>query len=69
MTSVWRDGERTANGFLLVEYDIPQGCLASYYPESNGLVPLDSYAERARTPTSKSIPVRLSRCAAPSDAG
>ncbi|HTA65549.1 MAG TPA: FdhF/YdeP family oxidoreductase, partial [Xanthomonadaceae bacterium] len=68
ITSVWHDGERTATGFLLVEYDIPSGCLASYYPETNGLVPLDSYAERARTPTSKSIPVRLDRCAAPSDA-
>ena len=65
--SVWHDGERTATGFLLVEYDIPPGCLASYYPETNGLVPLDSYAERARTPTSKSIAVRLSRCAAPGD--
>ena len=68
ITSVWHDGERSANGFLLVEYDIPPGCLASYYPETNGLVPLDSHAERARTPTSKSIAVRLSRCAAPSDA-
>ncbi len=66
--SVWHDGERTAAGFLLVEYDIPPGCLASYYPEANGLVPLDSYAERARTPTSKCIAVRLSRCAAPGDA-
>jgi len=69
ITSVWHDGERSAKGFLLVEYDIPPGCLASYYPETNGLVPLDSYAERARTPTSKSIPVRLSRCAARGDAG
>ncbi len=68
ITSIWHDGERTASGFLLVEYDIPSGCLASYYPETNGLVPLDSYAERARTPTSKCIPVRLSRCAAPDDA-
>ena len=46
-------------GFTLVEYDIPRGCLASYFPETNALVPLDSVAERAGTPTSKSIPVRL----------
>jgi molybdopterin-dependent oxidoreductase alpha subunit len=63
ITSVWHDGDRVARGFLLVEYDIPPGCLASYFPETNELVPLDSYAERARTPTSKSIPVRLSRSA------
>ncbi|MFP7722722.1 FdhF/YdeP family oxidoreductase [Lysobacter sp. A3-1-A15] len=65
ITSVWHDGERTVRGFLLVAYDIPRGCLASYFPETNPLVPLDSHAERARTPTSKSIPVRLARAGAP----
>jgi molybdopterin-dependent oxidoreductase alpha subunit len=68
ITSVWNgDGgvqERTVHGFRLVAYDIPPGCLASYFPETNPLVPLDSYAERARTPASKSIPVRLSRSTA-----
>ncbi|WP_035059165.1 FdhF/YdeP family oxidoreductase [Andreprevotia chitinilytica] len=59
LTSVWHDGERVAQRFLLVEYDIPEGCLASYYPETNGLVPLDSFADRARTPASKSVPVVL----------
>jgi molybdopterin-dependent oxidoreductase alpha subunit len=64
MTSRWSDGERTAARFLLVEYDIPRDCLASYFPETNALVPLQSHADRARTPTSKSIPVRLTRSAA-----
>lgn len=59
LISVWHDGERVAKRFLLVEYDIPPGCLAAYYPETNPLVPLDSVAERAGTPASKSIPVRL----------
>ncbi|MGY3266034.1 FdhF/YdeP family oxidoreductase [Lysobacter sp. HA35] len=59
ITSVWDDGERTVRGFTLVEYDIPDGCLASYFPETNPLVPLGSVAERAGTPTSKSIDVRL----------
>lgn len=64
MTSVWDDDvERRAEGFLLVEYDIPRGCLGSYYPETNSLVPLESYAIKARTPTSKSIPVLLERSA------
>ncbi|MGO4223364.1 FdhF/YdeP family oxidoreductase [Lysobacter sp. TAF61] len=61
ITSVWADGERTVTAFRLVEYDIPEGCLASYFPETNALVPLDHHAERARTPASKSIPVRLGR--------
>ncbi|MGH8105878.1 MAG: molybdopterin dinucleotide binding domain-containing protein, partial [Arenimonas sp.] len=60
ITSVWHDGERCVKGFTLVEYTIPDGCLASYFPETNPLVPLDSVSERAGTPTSKSIPVRLS---------
>lgn len=63
ITSVWRDGERTVRDFRLVEYDIPPGCLAGYFPETNPLVPLEHHAERARTPASKAIPVRLSRSA------
>src|SRR5580698_4943873 len=54
MTSVWDDGiERRADGFMLVEYDIPRGCLGAYYPETNPLVPLDSFAIGAGTPASK----------------
>jgi anaerobic selenocysteine-containing dehydrogenase len=53
--------QRRAERFLLVAYDIPRGCLASYYPETNPLVPLQSFSLGARTPTSKSIPVVLSR--------
>jgi len=58
--SLHRDGmRRVIRGFVLAAYDIPRGCVAAYYPETNPLVPLDSYAERARTPTSKAIPVVL----------
>ncbi|HTH60775.1 MAG TPA: FdhF/YdeP family oxidoreductase [Paraburkholderia sp.] len=60
ITSVWDDGvERRVEDFLLVEYDIPRGCLGAYYPETNPLVPLSSIADGAGTPTSKSIPVLL----------
>ena len=61
--SAWHDGERRVSGFTLVEYDIPRGNLASYFPETNPLVPLDSVADRAGTPTSKAIAVRLTRSA------
>ena len=61
IASVWDDGvERRVEDFLLVEYDIPRGCLGAYYPETNPLVPLASVADGAGTPTSKSIPVLLS---------
>jgi len=66
MTTVWEDGiERRADSFLLVEYDIPRGCIGAYYPETNPLVPLTSVGDVCNTPTSKSIPVLLHRAVAP----
>lgn len=53
------DIERVAPRFKLVDHDIPSGCLAAYYPETNVLVPLSSHALEARTPTSKAVAVRL----------
>lgn len=50
---------RQAKRFKIVPYDIPEGCAAAYFPETNGLVPVDSYAIGSRTPTSKNIPVTL----------
>lgn len=44
----------------IVSYDIPRKCLASYFPEANVLIPLDSLDMRSRTPTSKSIVVKIS---------
>jgi len=58
--SLHHDGvRRIVHGFVLAPHDIPPGCLAAYYPETNPLVPLDSFAIDARTPTSKAIPVVL----------
>jgi molybdopterin-dependent oxidoreductase alpha subunit len=62
LRSLGEDGvQREAKRFMLVEYNIPRGCMAAYFPETNGLVPLASFADFARTPTSKSIPVVVSR--------
>ncbi|OZB51491.1 MAG: hypothetical protein B7X42_03565, partial [Thiomonas sp. 14-66-4] len=62
VSTAWGDGiERCIRGFMLVEYDIPPGCLGAYYPETNPLVPLDSAADRCGTPAYKSIPVLLER--------
>lgn len=58
--TVWDDGQsRSARGFRTVAYDIPRGCIAAYYPETNPLVPLDSVALGAGTPTSKCVPVLM----------
>jgi formate dehydrogenase major subunit len=53
------DGERRAPGFRVVAYPTARGCAASYFPETNVLVPLDAVAADSNTPASKSIVVRL----------
>jgi molybdopterin-dependent oxidoreductase alpha subunit len=63
LVSVWRDEERRAKAFRVVAYDAPRGCAATYFPEANVLVPLDSTAEISNTPTSKSTVIRLERSA------
>ncbi|HYQ05326.1 MAG TPA: FdhF/YdeP family oxidoreductase [Polyangiaceae bacterium] len=53
------DESRKAERFKLVAYDIPLGCVAAYYPETNVLVPLQNVADRSNQPAFKSIPIRL----------
>lgn len=60
----WKDGvERRASGFRVVHYPTARGCAASYYPETNVLVPLDATADTSNTPASKSVVVRLEQSA------
>ena len=62
ITSLWNDGRtRQIKQFMLVAYDIPQGQAAAYYPETNPLVPLESYGDGTFTPTSKFIAIKLSK--------
>lgn len=64
ITSLWHDGKsRRVTQFMLVAYDIPQGQAAAYYPETNPLVPLESYGEGTYTPTSKFIAITLKKSA------
>ncbi|MDO7171213.1 FdhF/YdeP family oxidoreductase [Mariniflexile sp. AS56] len=46
---------REAHQFKVVGYEIPRNCCATYFPETNVLVPLDSFAHTAKTPASKSV--------------
>jgi len=65
LVSLWEDGrERRVSGFRLVAYDVPQGQAAAYYPETNPLVPLESYGEGTYTPTSKFIAIRVEKAKA-----
>jgi anaerobic selenocysteine-containing dehydrogenase len=53
--------QRVANKFIALAYPIPQGCCATYFPETNVLVPIDSVADYSGTPTSKLIIVKVKK--------
>jgi molybdopterin-dependent oxidoreductase alpha subunit len=59
LTSEFNGVQREANRFLVIPYDIPRGNIATYFPEANTLIPIDSYADKSHTPTSKSVVVKL----------
>jgi len=50
---------RDSELWRVVQYDIPRGNVATYFPEANSLIPLGSVAEGSNTPTSKSICVSV----------
>jgi len=50
---------RRVDGLTLVDYPLPRGAVAGYYPELNPLLPLDHFDEISGTPAAKSIPVRI----------
>jgi molybdopterin-dependent oxidoreductase alpha subunit len=56
---------RRAPRFMVAPYPIPPGCAATYFPETNVLVPVDSVAEVSNTPTSKSVRIRVEPVADP----
>jgi molybdopterin-dependent oxidoreductase alpha subunit len=69
LTGYFQGEFRVAPRFLIVEYDIPEGCCATYFPETNVLVPLDSTAEGSNTPTSKYVVITVARHLATPAAG
>ena len=59
LTSHFRGVERHAPTFMVAPYPIPRGCAATYFPETNSLVPIDSVAEVSNTPTSKFVVITV----------
>lgn len=57
LTSIYNGQERIARNFQIVPFNIAKGCCATYFPEANVLVPIDSVAEKSNTPASKFIEV------------
>jgi molybdopterin-dependent oxidoreductase alpha subunit len=61
ITSHHEGTTRSMQGFTLVPFDIPLGCVATYYPETNPLIPVRHVATGSNTPAYKSVVVSLSR--------
>lgn len=59
LTSHFNGQKRYAKKFMVAPYSIPRRCAATYFPEGNVLVPLDSVADKSGTPTSKSVPITI----------
>ena len=59
LVSHFEDEERSARRFVVVPYDIPRGCAATYFPEANVLVPVGHVAEKSNTPASKSVIISI----------
>jgi molybdopterin-dependent oxidoreductase alpha subunit len=60
LESAFEDGvRREKRGLRVVAYDIPEGCVAGYYPELNRLIPLEHHAEESKVPAAKAVPVRI----------
>jgi molybdopterin-dependent oxidoreductase alpha subunit len=53
--------ERVANNFVVVAYPIPEKCCATYFPETNVLVPVSSVAEKSNTPCSKQVVIKVKK--------
>ncbi|MFY9560555.1 MAG: FdhF/YdeP family oxidoreductase [Terriglobales bacterium] len=59
LTSHYRGEKRTVRAFRAIPYDLPRGNAATYFPESNPLVPLGQRARGSMTPASKSVIVSI----------
>lgn len=61
LTSSYDGTVRKADDFLVVPYDIPGRCVATYFPEANPLVPYNHFAKGSQTPISKSVVIKIKK--------
>ncbi|WP_339663081.1 FdhF/YdeP family oxidoreductase [uncultured Polaribacter sp.] len=61
LTSHFNNEKREAKGFLAIPYHIPKQCTATYFPEANVLVPLQSKATISNTPASKTVIISIKK--------
>ncbi len=51
--------DRRVRGLKVIPFDLPDGCIAGYYPELNPLVPIGWHDIESKTPAAKAVPVRI----------
>lgn len=56
--------DRAVRGLTVVSYDIPSGCCAAYYPETQPLIALEHCDPQCLTPSYKSVPVKITSAVA-----
>jgi molybdopterin-dependent oxidoreductase alpha subunit len=63
MVSLISDAEdgvhREVGPLKVIPFNLPDGCVASYYPEMNPLIALSHHDQESKTPAGKSVPVRI----------
>ena len=60
LVSDTEDGvHREAGPLKVTPFNLPDGCVGSYYPEMNPLIPLSHHDIQSKTPASKAVPVRI----------
>jgi molybdopterin-dependent oxidoreductase alpha subunit len=59
LTSHFDAETRSLSAFMVVPYEIPAGCAATYYPETNPLIPAGQVARGSNTPAYKSVVISV----------
>jgi molybdopterin-dependent oxidoreductase alpha subunit len=68
LTSHYQGEERVARHFMVAPINIPRRNTATYFPEANVLVPINSKADRSNTPVSKSVVITIAPSVDPAEA-
>ena len=61
LISHYKDEKRKAEKFLVIPYNIPKQCAATYFPEANVLVSIKNTADISNTPASKTIIITIEK--------
>ena len=68
-STAFDDGvERRVERLRVIEYPVPPGCVAGYFPECNPLIPLWHHAKESKVPAAKSVDILIEKTGSTRDA-